>query len=104
MHIRTLALAALTTAAFAVPALAHHSFAMFDADKTVTVKGVVKEFEWVNPHSWLRVTLQDQAPAAAADPPRLEAGQSQAGRSRDAHHASAARWFAWRSVADGDTA
>jgi len=61
MHIRTLALAALTTAAFAVPALAHHSFAMFDADKTVTVKGVVKEFEWVNPHSWLRVTLQDQA-------------------------------------------
>jgi hypothetical protein len=61
MHIRTIALAALTTAAFAVPALAHHSFAMFDADKTVTVKGVVKEFEWVNPHSWLRVTLQDQA-------------------------------------------
>jgi hypothetical protein len=61
MHIRTIALAALTTAAFAVPALAHHSFAMFDADKTVTVKGVVKEFEWVNPHSWLRVTLTDQA-------------------------------------------
>jgi hypothetical protein len=63
MHIRTIALAALTTAAFAVPALAHHSFAMFDAEKTVTVKGVVREFEWVNPHSWLRVTLQGPATA-----------------------------------------
>jgi hypothetical protein len=31
------------------PALAHHSFAMFDPDKTVTLKGTVKEFEWGNP-------------------------------------------------------
>ena len=61
MHIRTIGLAALAAAAFAAPALAHHSFAMFDADKTVSMKGVVKEFEWVNPHSWLRVTVDDKA-------------------------------------------
>jgi hypothetical protein len=34
----------------AAPALAHHSFAMFDFDKVVTLKGTVKEFQWSNPH------------------------------------------------------
>ena len=61
MALKAVTVIAAGVALFAGPALAHHSFAMFDADKTVTVKGVVKEFEWVNPHSWLRVTLQDQA-------------------------------------------
>src|SRR5690348_776039 len=44
-------------ALFAVPALAHHSFAMFDADKTIEISGAVKEFQWTNPHSWLEVTV-----------------------------------------------
>jgi hypothetical protein len=34
----------------AVPAVAHHSFAMFDPGKVVTLNGTVKEFRWVNPH------------------------------------------------------
>ena len=38
-------LAALAALAPAAPALAHHSFAMFDFDKTVTLKGVVKELQ-----------------------------------------------------------
>ena len=38
---------------------AHHSFAMFDQDKTITVEGTLKEFEWTNPHSWLRVMVMD---------------------------------------------
>lgn len=36
--------------AASVPALAHHSFAMFDFTKNVTLKGTVKEFQWTNPH------------------------------------------------------
>lgn len=44
----------------AAPAFAHHSFAMFDATKTLTMKGTVREFEWTNPHSWLRVMIQDE--------------------------------------------
>jgi hypothetical protein len=39
----------------AYPVLAHHSFAMFDFNKTVTFKGVVKEFRWTNPHVALLV-------------------------------------------------
>jgi hypothetical protein len=34
-------------------ALAHHSFAMFDAGQRTTLSGTVKEFQWVNPHSWI---------------------------------------------------
>ena len=51
----------VAVAAFAAPAFAHHSFAMFDADKSVTMTGVVKEFEWTNPHVWLRVMVNDNA-------------------------------------------
>ena len=38
-------------------ALAHHSFAMFDSKKEVTVKGTVSEFEWTNPHAFLHVVV-----------------------------------------------
>jgi Family of unknown function (DUF6152) len=58
MNLRLASLSAIT-AAFAAPAAAHHSFAMFDAAKTVTVQGTVTEFEWVNPHSWLRIMVND---------------------------------------------
>jgi hypothetical protein len=30
---------------------AHHSTAMFDRSKVMTIKGVVTEFRWVNPHA-----------------------------------------------------
>ena len=42
-------------AVLAMPAYAHHSFAMFDFNNTVTFKGTVKEFRWTNPHVVLLV-------------------------------------------------
>lgn len=44
-----------------VPAAAHHSFAIFDQTKVLYLTGTVKEFEWVNPHAWLHVTIVDAA-------------------------------------------
>ena len=40
-----------------LPAPAHHSGSMFDDKKTVTLTGVVKEFQYTNPHSWLLVDV-----------------------------------------------
>jgi hypothetical protein len=61
MNWKSLSLAAVAAVAFTAPALAHHSFAMFDPDKTVILKGTVKEFEWQNPHVWLEMMVVDQA-------------------------------------------
>lgn len=41
----------------AAPSFAHHSTVMFDDQKEVTVTGVVKEFQFTNPHSWLLVDV-----------------------------------------------
>ena len=43
------------------PALAHHSFAMFDQTKELTLVGTVREFQWTNPHSWIQLTVRDSA-------------------------------------------
>jgi len=40
-------------------ASAHHSFAMFDLDKEVTLEGVVKKLDWSNPHVWLAISVAD---------------------------------------------
>ena len=41
----------------AVPALAHHSFAMFDQTKVMTLDGTVHEFQWTNPHSFIELDV-----------------------------------------------
>ena len=46
----------------ALPAVAHHSFAMFDFTKTVTITGTVKEFQWANPHVVLWVNVEGKDP------------------------------------------
>lgn len=47
--------AALAAGALSGPAQAHHSFAMFDQTRQVTVNGTVKEFQWTNPHAFIEV-------------------------------------------------
>jgi len=44
-------------ATLSLPVLAHHSTAMFDDANTVTLTGVIKEFQYTNPHSWLIVDV-----------------------------------------------
>ena len=60
MKIQALAIAGVAIATFAMPAVAHHSFAMFDANKTVTLDGSVKEFQWTNPHAWIMLNVNNE--------------------------------------------
>ena len=54
---RIASLAAVALIGVALEAATHHSGAMFDDKKEVTVTGVVKEFQYTNPHSWLIVDV-----------------------------------------------
>jgi hypothetical protein len=48
---------ALGLLAAALPALAHHSGAMFDSTRSETISGTITEFNWVNPHSSFKVEV-----------------------------------------------
>lgn len=45
----------LVSLLLAAPTQAHHSTAMFDPTKSVTLKGTLKELQWTNPHSWIQI-------------------------------------------------
>jgi hypothetical protein len=51
-------LLAMLASSFGGSALAHHSFAAeFDAQKPVTLKGVVAKWEMINPHGWITLDV-----------------------------------------------
>jgi len=52
-------LACALALAGAGPALAHHSFAMFDHVKRITVAGTVTRFDWTNPHVYIELSVPD---------------------------------------------
>lgn len=59
---KLLAIAAVAGLAAASPsAVAHHSFAMFDRSREVTVTGVVREFQWSNPHAYIQLMAKDDS-------------------------------------------
>jgi hypothetical protein len=43
----------------ALPALAHHSFAIFDHTQTYTLKGTVQSFQWTNPHGYIELDVAE---------------------------------------------
>jgi len=48
---------ALAVSLGAPTADAHHSFAIYDANNPRTLEGVVREFRWTNPHSYIVLTV-----------------------------------------------
>ena len=63
MRIKAFALGGVIACALLLagrPASAHHSFsAEFDADKPITLTGIVTKVEWTNPHVWFYVNVKD---------------------------------------------
>lgn len=61
MRARLIALSAVLGATLfnAAPGLAHHSNVAFEVTKVITIAGVVKDFEWRNPHTWVILTVDD---------------------------------------------
>lgn len=53
-------IAGLSMGAFAVPASAHHSAAMFNPEAQMTLKGTVTKFDYLNPHSWLYMNVENE--------------------------------------------
>ena len=64
---KRLAAAILSTMLMAaIPLLAHHSFgAEYDANKPITVTGVVTKVEWTNPHSYFYLDVKDDQGSVA---------------------------------------
>jgi hypothetical protein len=50
--------AGLAATAFSGIGAAHHSFAMFDDSKEIVLTGVVKEFQWTNPHTFVQLEVK----------------------------------------------
>jgi hypothetical protein len=54
---RKLFIASALILSVAASAYAHHSPAAFEAQKTVSLTGVIKEFRWQNPHTWIEIMV-----------------------------------------------
>jgi hypothetical protein len=63
MRHRIVLLAASVAFLAAVPPLAaHHSFAaQYDSKKPVTLKGIITKVEWMNPHVYFYMDVEDDA-------------------------------------------
>jgi hypothetical protein len=59
MKLKTVVAPMLAAALIAGPVLAHHSFAMFDNTRSVTLHGKVTAYQWTNPHSYLEIDAED---------------------------------------------
>jgi Family of unknown function (DUF6152) len=61
MQLRIIALCVAVGVLFcAVPATSHHSNSAYEVEKVITITGIVKEWKWTNPHTWLYVTVDDE--------------------------------------------
>ena len=53
-------IASLVAAALAgVPAAAHHSYSAYQLDLIIQIDGTLESFEWINPHSLLKIRTAD---------------------------------------------
>lgn len=67
MHVRLCLLAALilSIGCLTVPARAHHAFAaVFNGEDAIEISGTVVKLEWMNPHTWIYVDVENDGAKA----------------------------------------
>lgn len=57
--LRRILAAAAAAISIAAPASAHHSFAPFNLTTEKTLTGIIKSFDWTNPHTWIWIDVAD---------------------------------------------
>jgi hypothetical protein len=61
MHIRVIALSIAAALLLSIaPAMSHHSNSAYQVDQVTSVTGIVKEWKWSNPHTWLYLTVEEK--------------------------------------------
>ena len=55
---------------FSMSCLAHHSAALWDADKRLTLHGTVRQFQWTNPHCFIQLLVPAGGSADSSAPPQ----------------------------------
>jgi hypothetical protein len=64
LGLKTSFVASAVVLGLAGAAFAHHSAAGIDRTKSVTLVGTVKQFGWMNPHSWMEVDVPNDKGSA----------------------------------------
>jgi hypothetical protein len=78
MQVKAILSASCALAMVTIPAMGHHSFSMFDREKTLNLTGTVKQLEWTNPHAWLYVMVTDDSGKGIEYPLEMQGtGQAQ---------------------------
>lgn len=60
LHHELRCLLVILSALFSYSAVAHHSTASFDSETIIELEGVVKEFQWTNPHTWVQLNVVNE--------------------------------------------
>ena len=76
MHARWLWPALVAGSLAVLPAQAHHSWARYDGEHVLTLKGVITEIEWASPHVVMRFAVTNERAertewTVEMDPPTL---------------------------------
>jgi hypothetical protein len=56
--VQAVVIAGAALLSLATAALAHHSFAVFDHNRTLTLRGTVTKFQWTNPHAFIELDVK----------------------------------------------
>ncbi len=67
MKFRFVWLVGVATLAYAGNVSAHHSHAYYADSGDIVLEGIIQEFDWRNPHSWITLLVTDESSGEVAE-------------------------------------